>query len=249
MNKKLLSSLMAALMLIPQGASLSAKNPVSEFVKNHKKIAVGGAGLVAGLAAGITYLVSTHNAGKVVELDSHALSLDDMTTLYNLDKSRYEKFLETVSKGLDGGLTLKVLMKDTRSAMEFSHRVYDYKTKDKKIPMDYKMVMENGTNSCGKVTLVLNQTKRIGKKLALECAIQKSKYAAIDTLIASALLQKFEREYRNDDSDSTNEVNQKNEENKNSALVPYFADYSEADPLRDYSNPAENGLKDFTAGV
>ena len=170
MNKKLLSGLMAALMLIPQGASLSAKNPVSEFVKNHKKIAVGGAGLAAGLAAGITYLVSTHNAGKVIELDSHAISLDDMT----LDKSEYEKILDTVSKGLDEGFTLKVLMKDTRSAMEFSHRVYDYKTKDKKIPMDYKMLMENGTNSCGKVTLVLNQTKRIGKKLALECAIQKS---------------------------------------------------------------------------
>ena len=179
MNKKLLSSLMAALMLIPQGASLSAKNPVSEFVKNHKKIAVGGAGLVAGLAAGITYLVSTHNAGKVVELDSHALSLDDMTTLYNLDKSRYEKFLETVSKGLDGGLTLKVLMKDIRSAMEFAHGVYGYKTKDKKIPMDYKITMENDTNSWDKVTLVLNQTKRIGKKLALECVIQISKYAPL----------------------------------------------------------------------
>lgn len=91
MNKKLLSSLMAALMLIPQGASLSAKNPVSEFVKNHKKIVVGGAGLAAGLAAGIAYLVSTHNTGKVVELDSHALSLDDMT----LDKSEYEKILDT----------------------------------------------------------------------------------------------------------------------------------------------------------
>lgn len=249
MNKKLLSSLMAALMLIPQGASLSAKNPVSEFVKNHKKIVVGGAGLAAGLAAGIAYLVSTHNTGKVVELDSHALSLDDMTTLYNLDKSGYEEFLETVSKGLDGGLTLKILMKDTRSAMEFSHRVYDYKTKDKKIPMDYKMLMENGTNSCGEVTLVLNQTKRIGKKLALECVTSKPSYDAIASLMAYAFLQEIEREFQNGNLDSTNEASQKNEENKNSDSVPYFADYSEADPLRDYSNPEENGLKDFTAGV
>ena len=240
MNKKLLSGLMAALMLIPQGASLSAKNPVSEFVKNHKKIVVGGAGLAAGLAVGITYLVSTHNAGKVIEVDSRATSLDDIATLDTFDKSKSEKFLNTVSKGLDEGLTLKILMKDSRSAMEFSHRVYDYKTKDKKIPMDYKMLMKNGTNSCGKVTLVLNQTKRIGKKLALECVIQKSKYAA---------LQKIEREFQNGNLDSTNEASQKNEENKNSDSVPYFADYSEADPLRDYSNPEENGLKDFNAGV
>ena len=174
MNKKLLSGLMAALMLIPQGASLSAKNPVSEFVKNHKKIVVGGAGLAVGLAAGITYLVNTHNIDKVIELDSRAINLDDIATLDDFDKSEYEKFLETVSKGLDEGFTVKILMEDSRSATEFSHRVYDYKTEDKEIPMDYKMVMENGTNSCGKVTLVLNQTKRIGKKLALECAIQKS---------------------------------------------------------------------------
>ncbi len=203
MNKKLLSGLMAALMLIPQGASLSAKNPVSEFVKNHKKIVVGGAGLAAGLAAGITYLVSTHNTGKVVELDSHAISLDDMT----LDKSEYEKILDTVSKGLDEGFTLKVLMKDTRSAMEFSHRVYDYKTKDKKIPMDYKMLMENGTNSCGEVTLVLNQTKRIGKKLALECVTSKPSYDAIASLMAYAFLQEIEREFQNGNLDSTNEAN------------------------------------------
>ncbi len=179
MNKKLLSSLMAALMLIPQGAPLSAKNPVSEFVKNHKKIVVGGAGLAAGLAAGIAYLVSTHNTDKVVELDFRDISLDDIATLDNFDKFEYERFLNIVSRGLDGGLTLKVLMKDIRSAMEFAHGVYGYKTKDKKIPMDYKITMENDTNSCGKVTLVLNQTKRIGKKLALECVIQISKYAPL----------------------------------------------------------------------
>ena len=181
MNKKLLSSLMAALMLIPQGASLSAKNPVSEFVKNHKKIVVGGAGLAVGLAVGIDYLVeylvSTHDAG--IELDFRAINLDDIATLDNFDKFEYERFLNIVSRGLDGGLTLKVLMKDIRSAMEFAHGVYGYKTKDKKIPMDYKITMENDTNSWDKVTLVLNQTKRIGKKLALECVIQISKYAPL----------------------------------------------------------------------
>ncbi len=199
MNKKLLSSLMAALMLIPQGASLSAKNPVSEFVKNHKKIVVGGAGLAVGLAVGIDYLVeylvSTHDAG--IELDFRAINLDDIATLDNFDKFEYERFLNIVSRGLDRGLTLKVLMKDIRSAMEFAHGVYGYKTKDKKIPMDYKMTMENDTNSCGEVTLVLNQTKRIGKKLALECAIQKSKYAALDTFIDTLIASAPEFKHKN----------------------------------------------------
>ena len=53
--------------------------------------------------------------------------------------------------------------------------------------------------------------------------------------MAYAFLQEIEREFQ--------------EANENSDSVPYFADYSEADPLRDYSDPAENGLKDFNAGV
>ena len=168
MNKKLLSSLMAGLMLIPQVMSLSAKNPVSEFIKNNKTLIAGGVGLAAGLAAGIALGAPSHDTAKDVEIEFPSF---DSTGFLGLS---FEEFLEEVSKILDKGLTVRVLIENSYYATKFSREVYDHKTQCEGIPMDYKMTVKEDINDDEKVVLILDQTKRIGEKSVLECSIQKS---------------------------------------------------------------------------
>lgn len=67
MNKKLLSGLMAGMILFSQGASLSAQKPnegvVSKFLKNNKKLVSKGIGLLA-LAGGVAYIYRNNDNSK-----------------------------------------------------------------------------------------------------------------------------------------------------------------------------------------
>ena len=67
MNKKLLSGLMAGMILFGQGASLSAQKPnegvISKFLKNNKKLVSKGIGLLA-LAGGVAYIYRNNDNSK-----------------------------------------------------------------------------------------------------------------------------------------------------------------------------------------
>ena len=176
MNKKLLLSLMAGLMLMPQGMSLSAKGPVSEFIKNNKAIVAGGAGLV-GLTAEIAYLACTSHTDKVAEMEYPPVGPDDFAG------DIFEKVAEEICENLDKGKIVKISITDGIFAMELAHRVYELKSQRKTpwiyykphaFPMDYKMTVKEDINDDEKVVLILDQTKRIGEKSVLECSIQKS---------------------------------------------------------------------------
>ncbi len=266
MNKKLLSSLMAGLMLMPQGMSLSAKGPVSEFVKNNKTLVAGGAGL-AGLAAGIAYLAHNSYFGKVAEMEFPPVGPD------GLEADLFEKVAEEICEKLDKGKIVKISMPDSILATKLAHRVYRLKSKNKApwiyykpqaFPMGYNMMVEVDAEDGNEVVLTLNQTKRVGKNLALECVIEKSKSKC------SNANKKFHEKKENnkakgekvevaaDSSDNlvdnnigaettSHEEGKINFESTANSSASYFADYSEADLLRDYSNPEENGLRDYTA--
>lgn len=266
MNKKLLSSLMAGLMLMPQGMSLSAKGPVSEFVKNNKTLVAGGAGL-AGLAAGIAYLAHNSHFGKVAEMEFPPVGPD------GLEADLFEKVAEEICEKLDKGKIVKISMPDSILATKLAQRVYNLKSQNKApwiyykpqaFPMRYNMMVEDDAEDGNEVVLTLNQTKRVGKKLALECVIEKSKNKGSnankkfhekkennkvkDEKVKVAVDSSDNLVHNNIGAETTSHEEEKiNFESTANSSASYFADYSEADLLRDYTNPEENGLIDYTA--
>ena len=99
MNKKLLASLMAGVMLISQGTSLSAAKPNQRrFWAETKSFAEGvlAGGLSVALAGTIAYLVHTCDAVvDVVNMDIKDFSKDDLRNkLYeNLNKGKIVKYI------------------------------------------------------------------------------------------------------------------------------------------------------------
>lgn len=164
MKKKLLASLMAGVMLVSQGTSLSAARPNQRFWAECKNFAegvlVGGVG--AGLAGAIAYLLYTCNTpgAKVVNMEfPHATHVDHVDNVYkNLQEGKIVK--------------LKMDRKSAQSIINSLGKSIESQRSGKHV--DLKVIFERDekltTDDC-KVNVTLKLTKKSSDRLEFKSIV------------------------------------------------------------------------------
>lgn len=187
MNKKLLASLMAGVMLVSSGVSLGAAKPnqggVSGFIKENKSFILGGLSL-AGLAGGIAYAVHRYNTPEVVEIEFPSLLKLLDTTVANISKGKTVKITS-----VDGCVLYNVvahIFSLVPNASNIKHR-------------DTKMIIKDADKFDleSKYDIVIRKVRKGIDRFELECIVDKSEGSKSDS--------KKEESSPNDNNESSSE--------------------------------------------
>lgn len=228
MSKKLLASLMAGVMLFSQGTSLGAVKPnqggFSGFWKSNKSFILGGVSL-AGLTAGVAYLIHTHNVPRV----------EGMECPKNFENSKIqEDFLNNVSKCLNEGKTVKItsIEKDP-DVVELSNFVFNYiSEKDRTKHIDYKLIIKDINeidDRKGKDSITISQIKYPNNKFELRYVVERDKEDNSSSKGNNSVAKSFEAE---PSSVSLNDYNSANFESSISSKPEFEPEEIEARVFR-----------------